>query len=143
MNNYNSPYAVYNRQTDRRRMRNCSKDCSPDFTDNCNLPDARDTADDYRRANCCCTNNCGCNENCCGTDNPPLIEKPPYTDDMSSSSAVVVPDKSKTKFPVNPSYAMAYVPFQNDMRVYEDMKALFTGTLFSALDKPFTMRCPK
>lgn len=35
---------------------------------------------------------------------------------------------------------MAYVPFQTDATVYEEMKALRAGTLFPVLDKPFKGR---
>lgn len=42
--------------------------------------------------------------------------------------------------PENPVVAMAYVPFQTDLNVYDENKALSVGTLFPVLDKPFTGR---
>ena len=44
-------------------------------------------------------------------------------------------------FPEKVSVAMAYVPFQTDSEVYTCEKALKQGTVFPALDKPFTMGC--
>ena len=41
----------------------------------------------------------------------------------------------------NMPIAMAYVPFQTDSEVYTCEKALKQGTVFPALDKPFTMGC--
>ena len=42
--------------------------------------------------------------------------------------------------PENPVATMAYVPFQTDATVYDEMKALRAGTLFPVLDKPFKGR---
>lgn len=42
-----------------------------------------------------------------------------------------------TALPKDPKLAMAYVPFQTDLNVYDEMKALKAGTLFPCLDKPF------
>ena len=39
--------------------------------------------------------------------------------------------------PSDASITMAYVPFQNDSKVYEAETALLRGTLFPVLDKPF------
>ena len=38
--------------------------------------------------------------------------------------------------PENPVATMAYVPFQADATVYDEMKALIAGTLFPVRDKP-------
>lgn len=43
-----------------------------------------------------------------------------------------------TPFPEDYSVAMAYVPIQTDLSVYDEMKALEVGTLFPVLNKPFT-----
>ncbi|MCI9335969.1 MAG: spore coat associated protein CotJA [Lachnospiraceae bacterium] len=46
-------------------------------------------------------------------------------------------DKNFEEFPV----AMAYVPWQNFERLYDDLeKAYCAGTVFPELDKPFTGR---
>jgi hypothetical protein len=42
-----------------------------------------------------------------------------------------------TPFPYDAAVAMAYVPFQTDTAMYDDMKALCEGTLFVCLNKPF------
>ena len=42
--------------------------------------------------------------------------------------------------PENPVATMAYVPFQTDATVYDEMKTLRAGTLFPVLDKPFKGR---
>ena len=42
-----------------------------------------------------------------------------------------------TSFPEEYSLAMAYVPFQTDLTIYDDMQALEVGTLFPVLNKPF------
>ena len=39
--------------------------------------------------------------------------------------------------PYDATVAMAYVPFQTDTAMYDDMKALCEGTLFVSLNKPF------
>lgn len=39
--------------------------------------------------------------------------------------------------PDNATVTMAYVPFQTDASVYDDVKALEEGTLFPVLNKPF------
>ncbi len=52
--------------------------------------------------------------------------------------------KQKDKLPCSVSYAMAYVPFQQWCDdIYTADKALCQGTLFPALDLPFTQagRC--
>ena len=43
--------------------------------------------------------------------------------------------------PENPVVAMAYVPFQTDIAVYDAAKALQRGTAFPVLDKPFLAGC--
>lgn len=45
-----------------------------------------------------------------------------------------------TALPENPVVAMAYVPFQTDSTVYDEMQALKYGTLFPVLNKPFVGR---
>lgn len=40
-------------------------------------------------------------------------------------------------FPADAVVAMAYVPFQQNIEVYDDMTALSRGTLFPIFDKPF------
>ncbi len=53
-------------------------------------------------------------------------EKPSYqTDDFISP------------LPCDATVTMAYVPFQTDAAMYDDMKALCEGTLFPVLNKPF------
>lgn len=42
-----------------------------------------------------------------------------------------------TALPENPVCAMAYVPFQTELTVYDDLQALAVGTLFPCLNKPF------
>jgi len=49
-----------------------------------------------------------------------------------------------TPFPEDYSVAMAYVPIQTDISVYDEMKALEVGTLFPVLNKPFNPpRCSR
>ena len=48
---------------------------------------------------------------------------------------------SEQPFPDDFSVAMAYVPVQTDTTVYDEMKALYQGTLFVVLDKPFMRGC--
>ena len=48
-----------------------------------------------------------------------------------------MPFKKTSALPEHPKLAMAYVPFQTDLNVYDEMKALKCGTLFLCLDKPF------
>ncbi|NLB37103.1 MAG: spore coat associated protein CotJA [Clostridiales bacterium] len=54
-------------------------------------------------------------------------------------------DGFTSALPANPVVAMAYVPFQTDTTIYDDMRALKAGTLFPVLDKPFLAaeRCYK
>ncbi|MBQ2775145.1 MAG: spore coat associated protein CotJA [Clostridia bacterium] len=42
-----------------------------------------------------------------------------------------------TSFPEEYGLAMAYVPVQTDLTIYDDMQALEVGTLFPVLNKPF------
>jgi len=42
-----------------------------------------------------------------------------------------------TPLPDDATVTMAYVPFQLDTEIYDDMKALEEGTLFPILNKPF------
>ena len=44
--------------------------------------------------------------------------------------------EAMTPFPEDYSVAMAYVPIQTDISVYDEMKALEVGTLFPVLNKP-------
>ncbi len=48
-----------------------------------------------------------------------------------------------SRFPSETSYAMAYVPFQqNSPKLYAPSQAYEMGTIFEALDKPFCgMKC--
>ena len=48
-----------------------------------------------------------------------------------------IQNEMKTPFPKQYSVAMAYIPFQNNTDMYDEMKALERGTLFPVLDKPF------
>lgn len=48
-----------------------------------------------------------------------------------------------TPLPVNFNVAMMYVPFQTDVSMFDEMKALECGTLFCVLSKPFAGRCCK
>ena len=43
--------------------------------------------------------------------------------------------------PEHPVVAMAYVPFQTDITVYDAANALQRGTAFPVLDKPFLAGC--
>lgn len=43
-----------------------------------------------------------------------------------------------THLPDSPVPAMAYVPFQLDRTAFSPEQALMRGTLFTALDKPFS-----
>ncbi len=46
-----------------------------------------------------------------------------------------------SRFPSDTSYAMAYVPFQqNSPKMYSPMQGYECGTIFEDLNKPF---CPK
>ena len=52
--------------------------------------------------------------------------------------------EAMTPFPEDYSVAMAYVPIQTDISVYDEMKALEVGTLFPVLNKPFNpARCSR
>lgn len=52
--------------------------------------------------------------------------------------------EAMTPFPEDYSVAMAYVPMQTDISVYDEMKALEVGTLFPVLNKPFNpARCSR
>lgn len=52
--------------------------------------------------------------------------------------------RAMTPFPEDYSVAMAYVPIQTDISVYDEMKALEVGTLFPVLNKPFNpARCSR
>ena len=42
-----------------------------------------------------------------------------------------------SKLPQDAAVTMAYVPFQTDASMYSPEKALFIGTAFPTLDKPF------
>lgn len=48
-----------------------------------------------------------------------------------------------TPLPANPVVAMLYVPMQNDTTMFDEMKALDCGTLFTVLNKPFAGKCCK
>ncbi len=45
--------------------------------------------------------------------------------------------------PANFTVAMMYVPMQTDTTIFDEMKALECGTLFTVLSKPFAGRCCK
>ena len=47
------------------------------------------------------------------------------------------PDYFLPPIPFDAAVTMAYVPFQTDHDVYDEMKALEKGTLFPCLDKPY------
>lgn len=40
-------------------------------------------------------------------------------------------------FPSDTTEAMAYIPYQNAMKIYTPERGLCSGTLFPCLDKPF------
>ena len=44
---------------------------------------------------------------------------------------------TRTAFPEDSAYAIAYVRWQDLSQIYEPEEALKQGTLFPALDKPF------
>lgn len=46
-----------------------------------------------------------------------------------------------TPLPANPVAAMLYVPIQNDLTMFDEMKAFECGTLFTVLNKPFAGKC--
>lgn len=48
---------------------------------------------------------------------------------------------SVTPLPSNPVVAMAYIPMQLDTAMFDEMKALECGTLFTVLNKPFAGKC--
>ena len=48
---------------------------------------------------------------------------------------------SITPLPANPVAAMLYVPMQNDTTMFDEMKAVECGTLFTVLNKPFAGKC--
>ncbi len=50
---------------------------------------------------------------------------------------------SITPLPANPVAAMLYVPMQNDVTMFDEMKAFECGTLFTVLNKPFAGKCCK
>lgn len=50
---------------------------------------------------------------------------------------IKMPEYGITPLPENPVPAMAYVPFQNNNKLYSADHGLVTGTMFPALDKPF------
>lgn len=49
--------------------------------------------------------------------------------------------QSMQPLPEDCAVAMAYVPIQTDTTVYDDMKALYEGTLFPVLNRPFMRGC--
>ena len=61
-----------------------------------------------------------------------------YFDVFSASPTSVKANKTVSAMPKDLSLAMAYIPFQNLGVIYDDDKALKTGTLFEELDKPFS-----
>lgn len=67
--------------------------------------------------------------------------KPPLG--FAHSAAPTMRTGYTSALPEDPVVAMAYVPFQTDITVYDEMKALTVGTLFPVLDKPFTGRGKK
>lgn len=48
---------------------------------------------------------------------------------------------SVSPLPSNYVVAMLYVPMQTDTTMFDEMKALECGTLFSVLNKPFAGKC--
>lgn len=42
-----------------------------------------------------------------------------------------------TPLPKEPVVAMAYVPYQDDFKLYSAQQGVVTGTMFPVLDKPF------
>ena len=48
-----------------------------------------------------------------------------------------------TPLPTNPVAAMMYIPLQIDVTMFDEMKALDCGTLFTVLNKPFAGKCCK
>jgi len=48
-----------------------------------------------------------------------------------------------TPLPTDFAVAMMYVPMQTDTSMFDEMKALECGTLFTVLNKPFAGRCCK
>ncbi|MCL2509229.1 MAG: spore coat associated protein CotJA [Oscillospiraceae bacterium] len=46
-------------------------------------------------------------------------------------------DMSLPSLPADAAIAMAYVPFQTDTTMYDEIMALDRGTVFPACDKPF------
>lgn len=50
---------------------------------------------------------------------------------------------SRSALPEDASVTMAYVPLQLEVVTYDEEKALNTGTLFPALNKPFSGRMVK
>ena len=48
---------------------------------------------------------------------------------------------SISALPANYTVAMLYVPMQTDTAMFDEMKALECGTIFSVLNKPFAGKC--
>ena len=59
---------------------------------------------------------------------------------FNRSAAPDVRSGYTSALPENPVVAMAYVPFQTDIKTYDELQALKAGTLFPVLDKPFVGR---
>ena len=48
-----------------------------------------------------------------------------------------LPEYGISPLPDNPVPAMAYIPFQNNDKLYSAEHGIVTGTMFQVLDKPF------
>lgn len=48
-----------------------------------------------------------------------------------------MPEYGITPLPENPVPAMAYIPYQNNDKLYSAEQGLVTGTMFPVLNKPF------
>ena len=59
------------------------------------------------------------------------------TDNFSQNEKCMCNKSILSSLPNCYSVAMAYIPFQTDTEMYDELKALCAGTLFPCLDKPF------
>lgn len=50
---------------------------------------------------------------------------------------IKLPEYGISPLPDNPVPAMAYIPFQNNDKLYSAEHGIVTGTMFPVLDKPF------
>ena len=69
--------------------------------------------------------------------NLPLQQTIPQPQMMPAMPQSSLRCESLTPFPQHTPIAMAYVPYQQWERLYDDAVAISRGTIFPSLDKPF------